>query len=242
MVIIIALGAFLATLCGGFFALKFKDQLHLILGFSAGAVIGVAFFDLMPEAIGLGSKFYSVGVIPIFVAIGFFVYLVLDRAMLFHSHTEEHSHKEINRKGRGLLGAASLSVHSFLDGVAIGLAFQVSSAIGLVVAVAVLVHDFSDGINTVNLILKNDGGDDRAFSWLLVDALAPVLGASSTLLFTLPESSLSLILALFSGFFLYIGASDLLPESHHAHPKMLTTMMTLLGAAVLYVAIYFASL
>jgi len=112
----------------------------------------------------------------------------------------------------------------------------------LVVAVAVLVHDFSDGINTVNLILKNDGGDDRAFSWLLVDALAPVLGASSTLLFTLPESSLSLILALFSGFFLYIGASDLLPESHHAHPKMLTTMMTLLGAAVLYVAIYFASL
>lgn len=130
---------------------------------------------------------------------------------------------------------------------AIGLAFQVSAAIGAIVTIAVLVHDFSDGINTVNLILKNAVAGDpaskkRAFKWLLVDAIAPVIGAASTLFFTLPESALSIILAVFSGFFLYIGASDLIPESHHAHPKFMTTAMTLLGAGILYIAIHFANI
>ncbi len=109
-------------------------------------------------------------------------------------------------------------------------------------AVAVLVHDFSDGINTVSLILKNEGEKKRALHWLIVDAVAPVVGAASTLLFRLPEEGLSIVLAVFSGFFLYIGASDLIPESHHAHPKFLTTVMTLLGAAVLYAAIHLANL
>jgi len=242
MVIIIAFATFVSTFLGGLFALRFKDKLHLVLGFSAGAVISVAFFDLMPEAIDLGSKFYEPGAILKFTALGFLMYLVLDRLVFFHAHQED-DHHTIKTEGhihRGILGAGSLSIHSFLDGVAIGLAFQVSAAVGAVVAVAVLVHDFSDGINTVNMILKNTGGRKFAFKWLLVDALAPVLGAISTLFFSLPEQALALVLATFAGFFLYIGATDLIPESHHAHPKMITTLMTLLGAGVLYVAIQFA--
>ena len=107
-------------------------------------------------------------------------------------------------------------------------------------AVAVLVHDFSDGINTVNMVLKNHGDKKMAFSWLIIDASAPVLGIFSTLFFTLPESALSIILALFSGFVLYIGASDLLPESHHNHPTKWTTVVTVIGVVVLYVAIKLA--
>ncbi len=230
MIIIIAFATFISTLIGGLCALHFKDKLHLVLGFSAGAVIGVAFFDLIPESLELGNKFYSYGAIMTFVALGFVIYLILDRIIFLHNHSE----------GRSILGAGSLSLHSFLDGVAIGLAFQVSTAIGAIVAVAVLVHDFSDGINTVNLILRNNGESNRAFKWLIIDAIAPVLGVVLTLFFTVPEQALSVILALFSGFFLYIGASDLIPESHHAHPKFLTTIMTLIGVAVLYIAIKLA--
>jgi ZIP family zinc transporter len=243
---LIALATFAATLIGGIFAIKFKDKLHLILGFSAGAVIGVAFFDLLPESLELGSKFHEPATITGFVALGFFTYLILDRMIFLHTHSHSHEenkspevgHKHIHR---GFLGAGSLSIHSFLDGVAIGLAFQVSAAIGAIVAVAVLVHDFSDGINTVNLILKNSGDKKTAFKFLMIDALAPVLGVISTFFFSLPEQSLSVVLALFSGFFLYIGASDLIPESHHAHPKFMTTFMTLLGMAVLFIAIHIAS-
>lgn len=109
-------------------------------------------------------------------------------------------------------------------------------------AIAVLVHDFSDGINTVSLILKNAGSRQSALRWLLLDALAPVLGVASTLFFTVPENTLGVALALFAGFFLYIGASDLLPESHHRHPQVLTTIMTLLGLVVLYGAIQLAGI
>ena len=142
---------------------------------------------------------------------------------------------------RGTLGAARLSLHSLLDGVAIGLGFQVSPTVGIVVAIAVLAHDFSDGINTVNVIVRHGGDFRRALRWLLLDAIAPVIGVLATPSSPLPES-LGLVLSLFCGFFLYIGASDLLPESHHAHPRVLTGLMNIMGAAVIWLAIHFASL
>lgn len=238
LLIAIALSAFIATLIGGLFALYLKDRLHLILGFSAGAIIGVAFFELLPEALELGGDTYNNTTITTFVALGFMVYMILDRFVGFHSHADDSVHS--GHVDQGILGAGSLSLHSFLDGVAIGLAFQVSAAVGAVVTTAVLVHDFSDGINTVNLILKNKGKVKTAFKWLIADAIAPVLGIFSTLFFSLDEGSLGIVLALFCGFFLYIGASDLLPESHHNHPRILTTVMTVVGMVVMFVAITLA--
>jgi len=238
MIILIGIGAFVATLCGGLFALKFRDRLHLVLGFSAGAVIGVAFFDLLPEALQTGNAFFDPKTITAIVALGFILYMILDRSVALHSHDEEeHCDNPGHQPARGKLGAGSLSVHSFLDGLAIGLAFQVSAAVGTIVAIAVLVHDFSDGINTVNLIVKNGGERGTAFKWLMIDALAPVVGIIATFFFHLSEGTLSIILALFAGFFFYIGASDLLPESHHGHSTKWTTFMTVLGIGVLYAAI-----
>jgi ZIP family zinc transporter len=241
MLIAIAVATFVATTLGGLGALKLRDKQHLVLGFSAGAVIGVALFDLIPEAFQLGTQFYDIHFVSSVVAVGFLLYLILDRTLFFHSHTDDdceaHEHGAIER---GSFGATSLSAHSLLDGVAIGLAFQVSPAIGAAVAVAVLVHDFSDGINTVSMVIKNGGTERSALRWLMIDAAAPVVGVMSTYFFTIPESAFGLVLALFAGFFLYIGASDLIPESHHAHPKLLTTVMTVVGATTLYVAIRFA--
>jgi len=233
-VLLIALAASVATFIGGQFALRFRDKLHLILGFSAGAVAGVALFDLLPEAIDLGTASHSAETVALCIALGLFGYLILDRLILLHTHEED---EEVNAP-RGFFGALTLSAHSFLDGVAIGVGFQAATAIGLVVTVAVLTHDFSDGINTVNLVLRNGGSWKTAFRWLLVDAAAPVLGAASTLLFRIPESTIGLVLAVFVGTFLYLSASDLIPESHHRHPRALTTVMTLLGALVLYTVVH----
>lgn len=233
MIILITIAAFVTTLVGGLFALRLKDRLHLILGFSAGAIIAVAFFDLLPEALELVGSVYSVSTVLTATVVGFALYLVLDRSFFHHDNEEGEEH----HSHRGTIGAGSLSLHSFLDGVAIGLAFQVSSAVGAVVAAAVLAHKFSDGINTVNMVLKHDGGRTQALRWLFIAAVAPVLGILSTLLFTIPGEQLGLLLALFAGFFLYIGATDLIPESYHRHPVHFTTYMTLLGMLVLYVLI-----
>lgn len=238
--ILISLAAAAATFTGGALALRLRDKLHLILGLSAGAIIAVAFFDLIPEALELGGAYYEAGTIMAFTALGFFAYTILDRFISLHTHTDDNGVHTHRTPRRAMVGAGSLSSHSFLDGFAIGLAFQASPAVGVIVTVAVLTHDFSDGINTVNLVLKNGGSRALAFKWLLVDAIAPVLGVIATLFIQVPESALSLLLATFAGFFLYIGASDLLPESHHSHPKALTTVLTLIGALVLYLAITIA--
>lgn len=236
----IACAAFISTLAGGLLAFRLHDKLHLILGFSAGAVIGVAFFDLIPESLAFGAPGHGPAAITAWSALGFLTYLVLDRMLLFHGSAQAHSAVHAHDGERGELGAVILCVHSTLDGVAIGLAFQASHAVGAVVAIAVLSHDFSDGINTMNIVLRNRGERGRALRWLAADAAAPALGIASTFFYALPAGLFGTVLALFGGFFLYIGASDLIPESYHAHPKFLTTAMTLAGAAVLYFAVTFA--
>lgn len=243
LLLAIACATFLATLGGGFFALSLKDKRHLVLGFSAGAVIAVSFFDLLPEAIELGEGHHAPSYLLTAAALGFLIYLLMDRLLILHSHVEDNSgNPHAPNVHRGVLGAASLSVHSFLDGVAVGLGFSASQAVGIIVAIAVLAHDFSDGINTLNVVLKHGGTRSKAVSWLLMDAIAPVLGIGSTFFYSLPQDRLAVVLAIFAGFFLYIGASDLIPESFHAHPKFLTTVMTLLGAATLYGAVTLAGL
>jgi ZIP family zinc transporter len=240
MALVLGASAVLATTLGGVFALRRRDRLHLILGFSAGAVLGVALFDLLPEAFDLTRQTYSTATITLLVAVGFFAFMFLSRVLLLHpEHDDEHVHEPDPRLGS--VSAASLSLHSFLDGVGIGLAFKVSTAVGVIVAVAVLAHDFSDGINTVTVILRSRGRGLRAAKWLLLDAAAPVLGVASTFFFTLSDTQLGIVLSLFCGFFLYLGASDLLPESHHRHPKLLTGVMNILGAAVIWLAVHFAS-
>jgi zinc transporter ZupT len=230
LVMTIALGASAATMLGGLAALGLRERLHLVLGFSAGAVIAVAFFDLLPEALSLGV--HPPRTIVAAAALGFFLYLLFDRLVSLHGARLGAS----GSPWRGRIGASSFSAHSLLDGFAIGIAFQAGQAVGLVVAAAVLVHDFSDGLNTVNVVVKNGGQRTGALAWLVVDAAAPLLGAALSLLVAPPRDVLGLLLAGFSGFFLYIGASDLLPESQRAFPRLWTTIATLLGAGLLYLA------
>jgi len=237
MAVALSFAAFFMTLLGGLLALHLRDRLHLVLGFSAGTIIAVAFFDLIPEAISLADAERAVPTVLALVAAGFVGYMILDRTIAPHGHKGERTEAMWRR---GAVGAGSLAVHSFLDGFAIGLAFKVSSSVGIIVAAAVLVHDFSDGINTVGIVLGKQGGVRSAFRWLLVDAAAPVIGAASTLLLDLHGNVLGYGLALFAGFFIYISASDLLPESYHDHPTGLTTAMTILGIAVVYVAVRLA--
>ncbi len=223
----IGLATAAATLVGGALALRARSHIRLLLGFSAGAVIAVALFDLLPEAAGLARGLPLSEVLAL-AGVGFCAYMLLDRVL-----------KGMSRHGAGHLGPASLTTHSFLDGVGIGLAFHVSSGAGLVLAVAVLAHDFSDGVNTVSLSLTTSS-PKTARGWLIADALAPILGIVAGQLAPMPTGTLALLLAAFAGAFLYIGATDLAPESYHRYPHLWTTIATALGMAVIYAAVRLA--
>jgi zinc transporter, ZIP family len=230
MAVLLACATLISTGLGGIAAVRFRDRLHLLLGFSAGAVLGVVFFDVLPEVFSLETRSPSV---MLGAGAGFLAFFALERITALHA-AREHEHVDTAHQTElGLLGAAGLCVHSFFDGVAIGISFQASPKIGLVIALAIIAHDFSDGLNTVTVVLAHGNPVRRSVAWLLVDMVAPVVGAASTLLFTFPPEALPWVLAFFCGFFLYIGASDLLPEARTYHSP-LVGIATAAGMALIF--------
>jgi zinc transporter, ZIP family len=222
---------FVSTGLGGVAAIRLRDRLHLLLGFSSGAVLGVALFDILPEVFALdgGASYMPVA------ALGFLTFFGLERYTAMH-RPREHAHAvDVHEQELGAWTAAGLAMHSFLDGVAIGVGFQANFGIGLLIALGVIAHDLSDGLNTVTVVLAHGNPLQRATFWLGVDMLAPVLGVAATLPFDLRAGLLPWVLAFFAGSFLYIGASDLLPEARE-HDSPLVGVATVAGMLAIYLA------
>jgi len=238
--VLLSLATFFSTLCGGLFSVKHKDRLHLVMGFTAGVLLGVVAFDIFPEII---HELITTGYAPIYAMIalvaGFLIFHVLEKSILIH-HSHEDVYADHKHPDVGVASAIALAGHSFMDGVGIGLGFQVSSAVGILVAIAVIAHDFTDGMNTVTLMLTNKNTVGKAKWFLLLDALTPVVGAISTLFFHVSSHFLILYLGFFAGFLLYIGASDILPEAHSKHSSWKTIALTILGVVFTFIVTRFA--
>jgi ZIP family zinc transporter len=226
---------FVSTFLGGIFAIKYKEKIHYIMAFAAGVLLGVVSFDIFPEIIEQ-IKIYNFNSVEVMVALvlGFLIFHILEKSILIqHCHDENcvaHKHPHI-----GVASALALAGHSFLDGMGIGLGFQVSPVIGTLIAVAVISHDFTDGMNTVTLMLSNKNTDKKSKQFLFLVAIMPVLGALSTLFFTVPPYFLTLYLGFFAGFLLYIGASDILPEAHSKQSSYKLMGLTILGTLLIFV-------
>ena len=231
--ILLAAGTFVSTMLGGLTGLKNRDKLHRLLGFTAGVVMGVVVFDLLPEifsSIGHGGN-----ATPAMIALicGFLVFHIVEKSILIHE-SQEHDYPVHHHPNVGFASALALAGHSFLDGLGIGLGFQAGNAVGVAVAIAVIAHDFSDGLNTVTLMLVNKNNRKKAFAMLLVDALAPVAGAIVGTVIHIGDAGLTLYLGFFAGFLLYIGASEILPEAHSGHSSYKTIGLTILGAVFIF--------
>jgi len=235
MVIIFSLITFFSTLIGGLLSIKFKDRLHLILGFTAGVILGLVCFDILPEIFEL-SRESDIDPIYSMVALtaGFFIFHLLEKFLAPHQEHEaiyaKHHHPI-----KGVFSALALAFHSFIDGIGIGLAFQVSDAVGVVVAIAVIGHTFSDGLNTGALMLMNKNSQKNTFILVLIDAFSPLLGALSTLLFKLPSNMLVIFLGFFAGSILYIGLEEILPEAHSKTNSLKPSLMTFLGLVFIFI-------
>lgn len=225
----------LSVLGGGLLALRYRGHLHRFLGFTAGILIGVVAFGLLPEIFELLEHTGMEPTVPMTaLVLGFLAFHILEKSILIHHNHESeypvHSHPHV-----GIASALAIIGHSFIDGMAIALGFQAGAEIGLAIAVAVIAHGFSDGLNTVNLMLLNKNRSRRTLAFLGLNALAPLLGALSTALFQVSDSFLVIYLGFFAGFLLYIGASEILPQAHSKRSSYQTILLTIAGAAFIFV-------
>jgi ZIP family zinc transporter len=213
----------LSTLAGGLVALRLARDLGTAIALTGGIVVAVALFDVLPEAFDATGDAQLVGILA---GLGFAGFFLAERLLVLHHRDDEeqaHAHARV-----GAFGAAGLAAHSFVDGLGIGLAFDVSNATGVLVFLAVISHDFADGLNTVGFVLRQSGDRRAAVRWLAVDAIAPLIGAIVGSSLSISEHSLGALLAVYAGFFLFMGGTDLLPHAHE-HPSWKRVLLTLAG-------------
>ena len=237
MAVLVALGTVLATFLGGFLALRARKRMHLVLGLSAGLLLGLVSFDLIPEVFVLSSL--EIGHVPavmIMFVVGFLALHILERYSGAHephdskySDTHEHTHNTT-----GVIAASAMVIHVFLDGLAIGIAFQVSSALGWIVAIAVVAHAFTDGLNTVSMLISAGRWQKQAVMLLIADGVARITGAYLGARIIVNDNLLGLYLALFAGFLIYLATSHILPEAHSNKPSRMTLLTTVLGVLIMF--------
>ncbi|WP_280887804.1 ZIP family metal transporter [Streptomyces sp. LBL] len=259
MAVFVALGAFLMTLAGGWTALRVTDRRHLVLGLAGGLMLGVVGLDLLPEAFeAAGTEVFGVPAALLLFVAGFLLAHMVERLLAVRQAAhgaEDTAHRapptragpldtdvpQGLRDGRapqvGLTAASAMVGHSAMDGVAIGAAFQAGGGMGAAVALAVVAHDFADGFNTYTITSLYGNARRRALAMLFADAAAPVVGAASTLFFTIPEGVLGGYLGFFGGALLYLAAAEILPEAHHEHPARSTLLCTIAGVAFIWLVV-----
>lgn len=226
-----------ATLVGGMLALYLAQRVVLVLGLTAGIVLGVALFELLPEALSLVPAGGAAGGAAgsgdggstraafAWVAAGIGGYMLFARLL---------GGLRQAARWRTHLGPATLTLHSLVDGLGIGLAFQISPKIGGVVALAVLTHDIADGVNVVSLCLAAER-KAAARGWLVANGIAPLMGVMLGLVLQMPPALLGPLMGVFAGGFVYIGACELVPRSHALDPRWRTTASSLAGIALMFV-------
>jgi ZIP family zinc transporter len=221
--LLFALAAGAATFLGGTLTLRLRHRLGVILALAAGAVSGVALFDLLPEALTIGHGHHSLATLLLSMGGGAIAYCltatITDRP-------------RVTNPALAQMGPAILACHSLLDGVSIGVAFDYSAATGLLVAMAVLAHDLADGANTISLSLTK--GDERmARRWLALNTVAPFAGAVLGGLISPADGGFAILLAVMAGLFLAIGLTELAPRSLALRRHPGTGLLMLAGAAMI---------
>ena len=203
-----------ATLLGGGLPFRFERQGRIFLFFSAGTLVGLALLELIPEGMeGLrgGAHANMLLVLGAFLAT-----MLLDKLHVLHPHEhgmdadcphEEHEHKPL-----AMHGAIGLMVHSAVDGLALAAALRESLAAAVAVALALSAHKFADGLTTVSLVLSHHHSKRTAVRVLAGNAGSLLLGFAVGLLLPLGEAQLAALLLVMAGFFLYLGATDLIPS------------------------------
>lgn len=238
-ILIVTVAGGLLSLAGGLALLSNKRSAKklaaLAVPFAAGALLGAAFFELLPEAFSSGE---AQG-ISMWVLSGIVAFFLLEYFIHWFHH--EHNHTDAHQKSTALLVIIGDTIHNLIDGIAVGAAFLISPATGIVAAVAVASHEIPQEIGDFGLLLKYGYRRKKVILINIFSALAATVGAITTFwVGSQAQLPVNELLAITGGLFIYIASSDLIPAIHHDtrgnKAKISAALLLVSGLFVVYAA------
>ena len=225
----------IATLLGIYLMRKKQEwaikRSHYVNSFAAGLILAIAFFHLIPEAVELSEIAAPV------IFLGFFLFYMMENFLVIHSGSELHYHPSDpclshTSSVTGVMAFSGLVLHSLIDGIIIGVGFELSTELGLLAAFAVISHEVPEGITSFALI--NETMPEKASLLSAIVAIATPIGALFSLLFiqNISEDIIGILLGLAAGTFIYVAASDLIPHTH-GNQNFRTLISFLIGAILI---------
>src|SRR3989344_1754717 len=234
-ILLAALAESVVSFSGGFFVL-FRESVarwvaHRMLAFAIGALIGVSFFDIIPEAIEAIGQERTFA----YLVAGIVLFFAAEKLLRWYHHHEGHEGETRPFATLILLGDA---IHNFIDGVALAVSFLVSMPLGVATTAAVLLHEVPQEVADFGVLIRGGYSRSRALWYNFLISLTTLLGAIVGYGFGRALASfLPYVLAVIGGSFLYIAMSDLIPETHEeTGVKHLGIQIALMIAGVALVA------
>ena len=227
--------AFLMTLLGGAFGVKYRRNIIILMAFTAGVLIALALFELIPEIFSLAQKTQAPIDGALFTIASGFIFLYAVNQYIFKPQKTAGKDKKTLRSSSGVLATSEFCTHALLEGLTIGLSFQFNFGLGIIAAVAVVSHDFCDGIVTITLMLSSGNSVRASLGLLVIDAAAPIVGAAATLFFVMPDNYLVFFFSFLTGGFIYLGTMHLLQKAFQDNPKWVTIVTFVSGILLIFV-------
>lgn len=195
---------------------------HYLSAYAAGALLGAAFFDLLPESFAGQDPTQMLKM----TLLGILTFFILERFIRWFHHHHQHSSKQ----DQSVIALVVIgdSIHNFIDGVVIAGTFLISIPLGIITTVAVAAHEIPQEIGDFGVMIHR-GISRSKILWLnFLSALTSLLGAVAMyLLRDSIQSFLPGFLAITAGFFIYIALSDLIPEIHQQEKRSVATLETI---------------
>ena len=207
---------------------------HFLVSFGAGALIGIVFFDLLPEAL---EETADVGRVLQVTFAGFILFYIIEKAVSWY-HC--HHHEAVTRVPRYLIVLGDF-IHNMIDGMLIAATFLVDTRLGLIAAAGVLLHELPQEVGDFGILLHSGLSRARVIGYNLLSAAGALVGGVLVLLFGgRLEAFAPVLIALVAGNFLYIAAVDLIPSTHHhentsRHREALHLVVFILGAVLIFI-------
>ncbi|MCL5093956.1 MAG: ZIP family metal transporter [Patescibacteria group bacterium] len=208
------------------FDLKIRDKMVFFISFATGILLTTAFLDVLPEALELNKNalFYAL--------ISILALYILEQRIAIHTCHDEECETHYSKETISIFG---LGLHSLLDGLVIGAGFSASFSLGLLASLGVIFHKIPEGISIYSIFTHIGNDTKKAIKYAFLIAVITPLGAVLSLIFLreLNPSYIGIALAFAAGSLIYIGATDLIPETHEKFHK-LNSIFVLLGVGIIY--------